>query len=435
MNFVVIFILFTLFKFIYTFFLHRMIDKQRQLPLPECVSDVYEPERYQTFLDYSSDTRKLSYIFLILTTILEFGLIFAGFYKWVDVISHGNEYLVVLYSTVSVLLISCPIDYIHEYLQTFKIEEKYHQNKKTKKEFNKDFLLEFPLYLASILLTFLFIAIVHFIAKANFYPMSIYKALLIAIIIVCIVLVALFLITLLSLLIMRKTYTFTEMEDNELRQKITSLLKGVKKKIYHIYIYNESKKSISKNAFVLHLLFYREISIADNFITENAEDELLGVIAHEVGHLKHKKTLLEYLSYSLLICLFFILTYCIYNPQLLIHFVSWVNTSFGITTTNYNLLVTAISTFMTPILFLSSLFSNYISRKNEYEADVNAVKEGYGEALIKTFKELSHDELIDVNPCKWIEITKYNHPGMVNRINAIYNEEKKFKEERAYAKQ
>ena len=52
-----------------------------------------------------------------------------------------------------------------------------------------------------------------------------------------------------------------------------------------------------------------------------------------------------------------------------------------------------------------------------------------------TFKELSHDELIDVNPCKWVEITKYNHPGMVNRINAIYNEEKKFKEERAYAKQ
>mgnify|MGYP004647751553 CR=1 FL=1 len=64
MNFIVIFILFTLFKFIYTFFLHRMIDKQRQLPLPECVSDVYDPERYQTFLDYSSDTRKLSYIFL-----------------------------------------------------------------------------------------------------------------------------------------------------------------------------------------------------------------------------------------------------------------------------------------------------------------------------------------------------------------------------------
>ena len=167
--------------------------------------------------------------------------------------------------------------------------------------------------------------------------------------------------------------------------------------------------------------------------TENIQ--IIGVIAHEVGHLKHKKTLLEYLSYSLLVCLFCVLTYCIYNPQLLIQFVSWVNASFGITTTNYNLLVTAISTFMTPILFLFSLFSNYISRKNEYEADVNAVKEGYGEALIKTFKELSHDELIDVNPCKWVEITKYNHPGMVNRINAIYNEEKKFKEEGAYAKQ
>ena len=226
-------------------------------------------------------------------------------------------------------------------------------------------------------------------------------------------------ITLVSLFILKKTYTFTELEDGELKDKIHGLLKGVKKKIYHIYVYDESKKSISKNAFVLHFLFYREISIADNFITQNAEDELLAVIAHEVGHLKHKKTLLEYLSYITLVILFLVLTYVVYNPSLLSLFVSWINSSFGITTTNYSLVVLAIATFFTPISFITSIFSNYISRVNEYEADQNAVKEGYGAALIKTFKELSNDELVDVNPCAWIEITEYNHPGMANRIKAI----------------
>ncbi len=209
------------------------------------------------------------------------------------------------------------------------------------------------------------------------------------------------------------------MEDNALRHKINDLLKGVKKKIYHIHVYDESKKSISKNAFVLHFLFYREISIADNFLDENAEEELLAVISHEVGHIKHKKTFLEYLSYIELFLLFCVLVYCVYNPILLENFVSWINQSFGIQTTNYYLLVIAINTFLRPIEFVVSIYSNYISRVNEYEADQNAVKEGYGEALIRTFKEISNDELIDVNPCKWVEITEYNHPGMTNRIRAI----------------
>lgn len=166
-------------------------------------------------------------------------------------------------------------------------------------------------------------------------------------------------------------------------------------------------------------MFYREISIADNFLNENDEDELLAVLAHEVGHLKHKKTFLEYMSYVDIALLFCLLVYCIYNPTLLEQFVSWINSSFDIQTTNYVLVIMAIETFFSPLSFLISLFTNYISRGNEYEADQNAVKEGYGEALIKTFKILSNDELVDVHPCKWVEITEYNHPGMTNRIRAI----------------
>lgn len=420
MNFILIYILFEIFSFIYDAFLNKMIDKQRALPLPEEVSDVYDEERYATFLNYKSDLRKHNNRFSIISTCIRFGLIFCGAFKWIDHISGGNEYLVVLYSALLSYVITLPISYYRSYVLTFKIKEKYKQNKKTKKEFNKDyFLADIPSEIISILALFLVIAIVHFISKSNLYPMTPIKAIMISLVIAFIIVVASLLITLISLFIFRKTYTFTEMEDNELKHKIKDLLKGVKKKIYHIYVYNESKKSISKNAFVLHFLFYREISIADNFLNENAEEELLAVIAHEVGHLKHKKTFLEYLSYVELFLLFCLLTYCVYNPILLEQFVTWINHSFGIQTTSYYLLVVAISTFLDPITFILSISSNYISRVNEYEADQNAVKEGYGEALIRTFKTLSNDELVDVNPCKWVEITEYNHPGMTNRIRAI----------------
>ena len=65
------------------------------------------------------------------------------------------------------------------------------------------------------------------------------------------------------------------------------------------------------------------------------------------------------------------------------------------------------------------VFRNYTSRCEEYEADRNAVSEGYGEPLIKTFKELSNDELVDVNPADVIEFLEYDHPGMYHRICAI----------------
>ena len=420
MNFILIYILFTLFGFIYTFILQRMSDKQRALPLPKEVSDVYDHDRYETFLAYKSDLRKHYFKFKVITTVVDIVFILGGFYKFIDSIGSGNEYLVLLYTFLSIIIITTPIDYISEYISTFTIKEKYNQNKKTKKEFNKDyFLTTISNDILSTALYLLLIFVVQTISHSNLYPMTIGKAFLISIILIIILVIAMLVITLVSLFILKKTYTFTELEDGELKDKIHSLLKGVKKKIYHIYVYDESKKSISKNAFVLHFLFYREISVADNFITQNAEDELLAVIAHEVGHLKHKKTLLEYLSYITLVILFLVLTYVVYNPSLLSLFVSWINSSFGITTTNYSLVVLAIATFFTPISFITSIFSNYISRVNEYEADQNAVKEGYGAALIKTFKELSNDELVDVNPCAWIEITEYNHPGMANRIKAI----------------
>ena len=69
------------------------------------------------------------------------------------------------------------------------------------------------------------------------------------------------------------------MPDGDLRVKIMSLQEGSKKKVRKIYIYDESKKSTSKNAFLLKFLWHREFGIADNFMNENEEEELLAVLS------------------------------------------------------------------------------------------------------------------------------------------------------------
>jgi STE24 endopeptidase len=76
-------------------------------------------------------------------------------------------------------------------------------------------------------------------------------------------------------------------------------------------------------------------------------------------------------------------------------------------------------TIFEPISMLISVYFNAISRREEKEADMNAVKEGYGRELINTFKKISDDELVDLNPPQVVEILKYDHPSMVHRIEYI----------------
>ncbi len=223
---------------------------------------------------------------------------------------------------------------------------------------------------------------------------------------------------------MRLQYTFSEMEDCELREQIESFAQESKKKIRHIKIYNESKKSNSKNAFLLKFLGYREFGIADNFLDENSQDELLAVLLHEIGHLKHKKNLFNYLNY--LFCFFFFLffVYLIPNAKNIVHLNHLINTSFGLQYTNYYLSFTIFSYAYLPFSFLFKIYKNFVSCKEEKEADYNAVDHGYGQALIDTFTKVSSDELIDVNPHPLIEFLNYDHPSMYKRITYIQKRQK-----------
>jgi STE24 endopeptidase len=227
----------------------------------------------------------------------------------------------------------------------------------------------------------------------------------------------------LSYVMLRKQYVFTPMEEGELKDKIRKLQEGSKKKVKEIYVYNESKKSTSKNAFLLKLFWHREFGIADNFMNENDEAELLAVLSHEVGHLKHKKDIWDFISYGIsygISGILIIAVICIVaNPQVCLWINAWIRESFGITKNNYYLIIAVYGAIVTPINFITHIYDSYRSRRAEYEADREAVKNGYGEELIRTFKNMSTDELINVNPHPIIEFTEYSHPGMYHRIKAI----------------
>lgn len=410
-----------LIKLIYDQILSYVADVQRKKPLPEEVADIYDADRYQTYLDYTADIKKLRNKFKIIDLVIECILIFSPMYSFIDKICNSNPYFTFCVTYAVIWIVGTISEVFASYEITFGILEKYGINKKDKREFAKDFVLEQLLNMfvtVVLLLIFTFVG-EHMASWTNNFTVGLARSIIICVVVVAVVAIFVCIAQFVSYGVLRKQYTFTEMEECELKDKINKLQESSKKKVKKIYIYNESKKTTTKNAFLLKLLWHKEFGIADNFMNENAEDELLAVLSHEIGHLKHKKDIRNFISYGIKAVLAILAVLLIASPQPCFVIHTWIRESFGISYNNYYLMFLVYSYIVTPVTFLINIFEAYRSRWEEYEADREAVHNGYGQALIHTFKALSSDELVNVNPHPFIEFTEYDHPGMYQRIKAI----------------
>ena len=403
-------------------FLLNLNNIQRKKPLPEEVADIYDKEKYRRFLQYKNEYRKVNMIHKLYSLLFSAFFIFSDFYCWMENLAGDHLYLL-CFTTLGIFYIfELPFSYIEEWYCTFHIEEKYDMNHQTFQEFLKDFILEQLLDVVFLVAFFSFAAFIvthiedwtHHFSITYLQSFSISVAILIGF-----VLLAVF-ISLLSLAQLKMKYQFTELLEGELKHQIEEMMKGCKKKVKKIMVYNESSKSNSKNAFLLSFLWIRMFGIADNFLYENSQRELLAVLAHEIGHLRHKKDIFDFINYLPLFLIFVLLVWTLPNAVLLQNFNDWVMQSFNLKYTNLFLVILIITSIYHPISFLTSILHNYNLRRNEFEADRYAVKMGYGEELIQTFKQISNDELIDVNPSYITEILTYDHPGMYRRIKAIH---------------
>ena len=429
MCFKLVLFLFALMPFVYQGITLSIIDRKRKEPLPAEVADVYTPERWQTFIDEKHEMRKPVLAGTALSLLLSVFLIFSPFFKMMEAVS-SNVYVLTIVTSIVLSITETVISLPVRYVQEMVILTKYGLNKKDNKEFFKDEAISFLFGMAANTLMYLFAVYVldNIESWTNGFSLPLYECFAIMTGIAVSAYAMILAISWISWLVMRKQYTFTELEEGELRDQIIALTEGAKKKIRKIEVYNESKKSTTKNAFMLKILNYRQFGIADNFLNENSERQLLGVLAHEAGHLKHKKNILDYVYYASGVVLIIASGLMIPHGSEIASVVTGImNSAFGLSRIHYVLVFEMIGWFGQPLFALFALFLNYKSRWEEYEADRNSVKEGYGDDLIQLFKELSKDELVDVNPADIIEFLEYDHPGMYHRILAIQKASEQFK--------
>lgn len=393
-----LFILKNVFEAIIEHLDNTYIDKE----LPENVRDVYNKEEYENWKNYNNESSKVSDIenYLDMAVILLFLVfdVYARLFNGLGDMSEPLKYLCIL---SIVMCVTRLIDLPFSFYDTFKIEEKYGLNTRTKKLF---FIDEIKGFILGIVVQYGTIMLVY----ALFKYLGNYAFLWATLVFIGISLV----LALIIVPIMKIFNKFTPLEDGELKERLLELCGKYDVKIKKIVIKDASKRTTRANAFCTGYGKLKTISLDDNLVNNYSVDQILAVFAHEFAHAKEKHTVKSMPLGALNILMVFGALALVLNYQ-------GIYTAFGFNEMNYLFALIILDWLIWPLTELTSVISNYFSRKHEYEADAFAAKEGYGEELISCLKKLSKESLSDINPHPAVVFLDYSHPTLSQRISAI----------------
>jgi STE24 endopeptidase len=206
---------------------------------------------------------------------------------------------------------------------------------------------------------------------------------------------------------------YTPLEDGELKTAIEHYAKEQKFALAGVFKMDASRRSTKSNAFFTGFGKFRRIALFDTLIQKHTTDELVSVLAHEIGHYK-KKHFIKGIILSVITTgiMFFILSFFINNKGLFDAF-KMQNLSIYASLVFFGFLYSPINLFI-------SIFSNIISRRHEYEADNFAITTyKKPESFITALKKLTVDNLSNLTPHPLKVFLDYSHPPVLKRIEAI----------------
>ncbi|MFC1608455.1 M48 family metallopeptidase [Candidatus Latescibacterota bacterium] len=213
--------------------------------------------------------------------------------------------------------------------------------------------------------------------------------------------------------IMPLFYTFTPIGDGDLRDRITGYLESVSFPMTGIYVIDGSRRSTKSNAFFTGFGRNRRVALFDTLIGDNTAEEIVAILAHEIGHYK-KHHILKGIAIGIahMGLLLFLLSLFLGNEGLFdAFFMDRMSVFAGFVF--FGLLYT-------PVDMVLSVLFNILLRSNEFEADRYAVvTTGDREPFIAALKKLAVNNLANVNPHPFYVFLHYSHPPLVERITAL----------------
>lgn len=206
--------------------------------------------------------------------------------------------------------------------------------------------------------------------------------------------------------------TLTPLPGGELKAAIESFAAKINFPLDNIFVMDGSKRSAKANAFFSGIGKKKKIVLYDTLIKNHSTEELVAVLAHEVGHFKKKHIIWSYLlSIIQIFFTLFILSLMVFNKDLSI--------ALGGSLQAIHLNLLAFGILFSPISGITGLLMSLYSRKNEFEADAYARQTYSGKALTDALKKLSVDSLSNLYPHPLYVFFRYSHPPLLKRLKAI----------------
>ncbi len=380
-------------------------SRKFQDPIPEELQDVFDKKEYLKSQAYKKDNYKFGILSSSFSIVLTLGFLIFGGFEWLDLLSRNiteNPILMALLFFGIIMIGSDIITTPFSYYQTFVIEEKYGFNKSTRKLFFIDKIKGW--LMMAILGGGILSMVIWFFefAGTNFW---IYALGLIAIF-------TIFMNLFYSRLIVPLFNKQIPLENGSLKSKIENYTRKVGFKLQNIFVIDGSKRSTKANAYFAGFGKEKRVTLYDTLIQDLEEEEIVAVLAHEVGHYKRHHIIINLIISILLTGVtLFILSLFINNPEF--------SYAIGVTEPSFHAALICFGILYSPISEITGLVMNMLSRKFEFEADDYAKNTYDALPLINSLKKLSKNSLSNLTPHSAYVFLHYSHPPLIQRIRNL----------------
>jgi STE24 endopeptidase len=369
------------------------------------LADVYDAERYKKQQHY-----KLEYYWLgIISSWISFILmcaviIFKGFSYVNNLVLQITDYYIlqtllflgICYAATFVILLPFSV------YETFVIEKKYGFNTVTPQIFVTDI---FKSLLLNVFISGSLLSIIVYI-----YMLTTTWFWLLAWILITVF--SLFMGVFYSSLIVPLFNKQTPLEEGELKDAIMNFAEKTNFDISRIFVIDGSKRSTKANAYFTGFGKRKQIVLYDTLIKEMCVNEIVAVLAHEIGHFKHKhiykSMIYGIIQMGIVLAIF---GYFAASNEL--------SAALGVEKATFHIALIAFAIIYSPVSTVLGIVSNIQSRKNEYQADNFVVKYGLSEPLVAALKKLSSHNMSNLTPHPWMAFIEYSHPPLYDRIRHL----------------
>lgn len=373
--------------------------------LPDELQGIYEPDKYKKSQEYERETTR----FGLITSTFSFIVIICMFFfdgfafidKFVRQFTDNDIFVALLFFGLIMFvfdIISTPF-YLYS---TFVIEEKYGFNKTSIKTFILDKIKGWGV---SGIIGGGILALIIWFYSLTGEMFWIYAWLVVTVFMI-------FMNMFYSTLIVPLFNKQTSLESGELRDSIESFSEKAGFKLTNIFTIDGSKRSTKANAYFSGIGREKRVVLYDTLMNDLSVKEIVGVLAHEIGHFK-KRHIITGMIISILQTglMFYILSLFISEPAL--------SKSIGVEQHSFHIALITFGILYSPFSTIIGLVMNQISRKNEYEADKFANKHYDANELANALKKLSVNNLSNLTPHPAYVFFYYSHPTLLQRLKAL----------------